>query len=93
MESLLPFLQQHQLLTRDEIHHLSSMLYSSSEKAQKLLGYLKTKGGDSLQRVLCCLKLAHEHTGHKEVADKLKQLMQDCSIKCTDFCTNCRQSC
>ena len=93
MDSLLPFLQQHQLVTRIEIHHLSCMLYSSSEKAQKLLSYLKTKGADTLQRVLCCLNMENEHTGHRVVADKLKQLMQDCSIKYTDFCSNCRQSC
>ena len=88
MESLLPFLQQHRLITRDEIHHLTLVFYSSGVKAQKLLDYLKTKGADTLQRVLCSLKSADEHTGHKEVADKLKQLMQNYSIDC-DSCPYC----
>ena len=91
MDTLLPYLQAHQLVTRDEEHHLSSMMHSSSKKGQMLLGYLKTKGHESLQRILCCLNSAHEHIGHKGVADKLKQIMEAENIKCADFCSDHRK--
>ena len=88
MDALLPYLQQHHLVTRNEEHHLSSKNHSFIEKAQMLLGYLKTKGDESLQRILCCLNLAHEHIGHKGVADKLKQVLKANNIKCADFCSD-----
>ena len=94
MVTLLPYLLQHHLVTRNEEHHLSILLHSPSEKAQLLLGYLKTKGDERLQRVLCCLNLAHDHIGHKEVADKLKQIMKDHNIRCADFCSDhCKYNC
>ena len=91
MDTLLPYLQQHFLVTRDEEEHLSSMMHSSREKARMLLSYLKSKGDDSLQKVLCCLNLAHEHIGHKTVADRLKQVMESIGLKCAGFCSNCCQ--
>ena len=92
MDTLLPYLLQHSLLTRDEEYHLRNIIYSFSEKAQMLLSYLKSKGDDSLQRLLCCLNLAHEHLGHKIVADRLKQVMQANGVRCTDFCSaNCQR--
>ena len=94
VNDLLPYLLQHQLLNRNEEEHLVQFIHTSIEKAQMLLGYLKRKGADSLQKFLCCLNLAHEHTGHKEVADKLKQLMEANGINCTNFCSdNCKKNC
>ena len=86
MVSLFPYLRQHHLVTRDEEHHLSIEGHSDVKKAQLLLGYLKTKGDESLQKILCCLNLAHEHSGHKDIAVKLKQKMEANNIKCADFC-------
>ena len=92
VNDLLPYLLQHQLLNRNEEEHLGQFIHTSMEKAQMLLAYLKRKGADSLQKFLCCLKLTCEHTGHKEVADKLKQLMEANGIKCTNFCSdNCKE--
>ena len=88
MDTLLPYLQKHLLVTRDEEYCLSSIMYCSSKKAQMLLGYLKTKKDGSLQLILCCLNSAHEHIGHKEVADTLKQIMEAKNIKCADFCSD-----
>ena len=88
MDTLLPYLQKHLLVTRDEEYCLSNIMYRSSKKAQMLLGYLKTKKHGSLQLILCCLNSAHEHIGHKEVADKLKQIMEAKNIKCADFCSD-----
>ena len=89
MESLLSYLQKHHLVTRDEEHHLTTILHSSVEKSQKLLGYLKHKGRESLQKFLCSLNLAHEHIAHKGIADKLKKAMQANGIDCDDFCSDC----
>ena len=85
MVSLLPYLQEHLLVTTDEKHHLSIEVHSDVKKAQLLLGYLKRKE-DILKKILCCLNLADEHSGHKDIAVKLKQIMEDNNIKCDDFC-------
>ena len=90
MTSLLPYLIQHDLVTRDEEYHLRCKLHSSVEKSQLLLSYLRHKGPGSLQMFLCCLNLAHEHMGHKDIAKKLKQKMQANDIDCNDFCDYCR---
>ena len=92
MEVLLPFLQQHQLVTVDEESYLSSLMYSSWEKARWLLSYIKHKGDGALQLLLCCLHLAHEHTGHKDLADILKRHMQATGISYADFCPACATS-
>ena len=88
--TLLPYLIQHHLVTHDEEYHLSGMVYSPVEKSQLLLGYLRQKGPGSLQMFLCCLNLVHEHRGHKDIAEKLKQRMQANGIDCNDFCDYCR---
>ena len=93
MESLLPLLQKHHLVTSNEDYHLMNIIYSPTEKAQKLLGYLNHKGDGCLQKVLCCLNLANEHMGHKEIAEKLKKIMQSSGIDCDNFCSyDCEQS-
>ena len=89
MESLLPYLQQHHLVTRPEEYYLTSALHSLALKSQTLLSYLKHKGRESLQKFLCSLNLAHEHIGHKIIADGLKKAMQANGIDCDDFCSDC----
>ena len=92
LENLLPYLQQHQLVTPEEESYLRNSLYSCEKRAQMLLGYLKYKGDGSLQMFLCSLNLAHEHKGHKELAEKLKRHMETTGIYCTDFCSDdCKQ--
>ena len=93
VESLLPFLLKHNLVTRDEEYHLTNILYSPTGRVQMLLGYLKHKGDGCLQKFLCCLNSADEHTGHKELAEKLKRIMQSSGIDCGNFCSyDCKQS-
>ena len=85
--TLLPYLQRHNLVTRDEEHHLSVKVLSSVRKARMLLSYLKAKGDKlSLQMILCCLNLADEHSEHKVIAVKLKQIMEANNINVYDFC-------
>ena len=53
-----------------------------------LLSYLMNEGDGSLQMFLSGLNSAHEHKGHKELADKLKRHIQTTGIYCTDFCSD-----
>ena len=89
METLVPYLQQHHLVTGDEEYHLTNKLHSPDERSGMLLKYLKRKGCESLQKFLCCLNLAYNHTGHKGIADKLKKVMQANDIDCDDICSDC----
>ena len=86
--SLFPYLQSHHLVTEDEQYNLSNTIYTPTQKSGMLLKYLKHKGNGSLQKFLCCLNLAHEHTGHKDIADKLEQKLKDSDIECSDFCSD-----
>ena len=88
MDELLPYLQQHHLVTTNEQYHLRNTKHSQLEKSQILLGYLKQKGDGSLQMFLCSLNLAHEHIGHKNIVKKLKQKMKAKGIECKDFCSD-----
>jgi len=63
-------------------------MYSPGQKAQILISYLKQKGVESLQKLLCSLNLAHEHNGHKGIADKLKQKMRSNGFDCNNFCSH-----
>ena len=89
MDNLLPYLLLHNLVNCDEEHDLSSILHSSAKKSKMLLEYLKDKEQGSLQKFLCSLNSAHDHTGHKGIADKLKQTMQANGIDCDNFCLDC----
>ena len=84
MEVLLPFLQQHQLVTVDEGSYLNNLMYSTQQKAQWLLSYIRHKGDGSLQLLLGCLHLAHKLV----LAEKLKKHMQTTGIHCEEFCSD-----
>ena len=88
MDTLLPYLEVHCLVTSDEEYHLKSEQHSPFKKSQMLKDYLRHKGPGSLQMFLCCLNLAHEHMGHKGIAEKLKEAMQASGIDCDDFCSD-----
>ena len=69
-------------------------MHTSNENALKLVRILKRKGSGTLQKLLCCLNLACEHTGHKEIAEKLKQEMEAKGIDFDDYCSyyDCKQA-
>lgn len=77
VETLVPLLLSHQLLTNDEAYVCLLELTPPTQRAQKLLQYLRSKGKGVLRMLLCCLKKETTHLGHKDVADKLIQ-----SIRC-----------
>ena len=91
---MLPYLLKHGLVTPDEESDISNEYFTLNTKALKLVRILRQKGDGSLQKLLCCLNSAHEHTGHKEIAVKLKQEMEDKGIDCDDFCSyyDCKQA-
>ena len=92
---MLPYLLKHELLTSDEENDISNKLRTSNENAQKLVRILRRKGSETLQKLLCCLNLACEHTGHKEIAEKLKQEMEAKDIiDFDDYCSyyDCKQA-
>ena len=84
-ESLLPYLQRHDLVTNSEAVHFIYQTHSLSpmDKNQLLLSCLDEKGMDHqrLISLLCSLNSEQEHSGHKEVAQKLQQLMMDNDIE------------
>jgi len=70
------------------------IIYSPGQKAQILISYLKQKGVSSLQKLLCSLNIAHEHNGHKGIADKLKQKIHSNGFDCNNFYSHdCEECC
>ena len=98
VDTLLPHLYFHQLINCDQNFHLGHMRHSTAIKALMLLLLLyyklnrgccaKEKQNEYLQKFVCCLNLAHEHKGHKEIADKLKHTMLTYGIGCDSFCSH-----
>jgi len=76
VDALFCYLSSHHLLTNHEASICQSSLYSPSQKAQNLLTFLRSKGSDVLQKLLCCLNKASAHSGHKDVATKLKEAIK-----------------
>jgi len=76
--TLLPYLLKHGLLTNDESCSFQSAEshITPTKKAQELLQLLKRKGSKILQKLLCCLNEETEHSGHKDIALKLKDAMK-----------------
>jgi len=76
LDALLPYLQSHQMLTNDQVYYCRSSSSTPTKKAKELLRLLKQKGKKSLQKLLCCLTNETTHSGHKNVATKLKDAME-----------------
>ena len=51
MDTLLPYLQAHRLVTLDEEYHLNSRAHSTYKKSQMLMDYLKRKGHGIIESV------------------------------------------
>ena len=88
MESLIPHLFTHQMLTDSEAYVCQYQSTPPSQRAQELLKYLRHKGSGVLQKLLCCLKKDAEHSGHKDVAAKLIEAIEiykfDNELTCPD---------
>ena len=74
---LLPYLNQHGLLTRDEHEDLINPLHTSATRINKLLIWLPRKGSRFLYRFVECLQQsAEECPPHKELGDLLQKTIQ-----------------
>jgi len=89
-EALVPLLISHQLLTSDEAYVCQLQLTPPSQRAQKLLQYLRCKGSGVLQMLLCCLNKETTHLGHKDVAAKLIQAIKSHGIDSNLLCPICK---
>ena len=77
-ESLLPYLNQHGLLTRDEHEDLINPLHTSAMRVSKLLVWLPRKGSRFLYRFVECLQQsAEECPPHKELRDLLQRTIRN----------------
>ena len=74
---LLPYLNQHDLLTRDEHEDLVNPLHTSATRINKLLIWLPCKGSKFLYRFVECLQQsAEECPPHKELRDLLQRTIR-----------------
>ena len=78
LDTLLPHLLQHQLLTDDEVYEFKSEITPPSQRAQELFKCLKAKGDEVILKLLCSLSKETTHAGHKDIVAKL---MNEVSVK------------
>lgn len=68
LESLVPYLNQQQLLTDDENEVLLNLYLSQRTRVLKLLQFLETKGEVGFQRFLKAVADEPEHLGHTHIS-------------------------
>ena len=71
LESLVPYLNQQQLLTDDENDTLLNLYLSNRIRVIKLLQFMETKGDEGFQRFLKAIAYEQDHMGHAEIAKLL----------------------
>ena len=77
-DSLLPYLNQNGLLTRDEHEDLINSLHTSATKVNKLVVWLPQKGFSFLYIFVECLQhSAEECPPHKELGDLLQRTIHN----------------
>jgi len=69
-----------------------SPYFSQGLKAQHLLLYLQRKGDKAAHKLLCCLNKETSHSGHNELAIKLKHAMNLYSFESELVCSVCISS-
>jgi len=90
LEALVPRLMAHDMLTDAEVYICQSKFIPPSQKAQDLLKYLRHKGDEVLQKLLCCLNEEKSHPGHKNVATKLIEAMKFYKFDSEMDCLTCK---
>ncbi len=75
VQSLLPYLQEQELLTRHEYEKLTQEVHTKTQSEQNhyLLRILPTKGEHAFERFFTCLTQADEHLGHEQLVKILSQ--------------------
>jgi len=92
LETLTPVLLKHHLLTDDEAFICQFSYLSRGIKAQYLLLCLQRKGRKTLHKLLCCINKEKKHSGHKDLAAKLKDTMKSYNFEDELVCSVCEPS-
>jgi len=77
-ETLIPFLNEHEIFTRSEMEYFNNRYYSNAEKVNKLIEWLPKKDENGIHNFVRALNEAHKHSGHSTI---LKHLYE---IACTN---------
>ena len=67
LDSLLPYMNRHNLLTSSEKYYLSIESYSPVKKINFLLRYLESKGDIAVKKFIQAIKEEPSHLGHKHL--------------------------
>ena len=75
-ETLTPYLQQHDLLTADEVATINENIGRRRRCIQHILSILPTKGPQAFDAFLNCLVEETTHVGHKVLAELLQKAVE-----------------
>ena len=90
LETLLPHLNHHYLLTDDENEVLLNLALTQRVRVLKLLQFMESKGPDGFQKFLKAIADEPEHMGHRELT-KLFAPYREWSVQLL-FCHTKHQS-
>ena len=81
LATLLPHLNNHNLLTATENYHLMNNSTPSTDRAQQLVySILPSKGPHAFTLFFECLKKEKEHIGHQELVKMILPLLNGCKL-------------
>lgn len=67
LDSLVPYLNEEGLLSKDDLSFLNNKLYQQSNRIDYLICSLPSKGNDAESRFMKCLENAKDHSGHEDL--------------------------
>ena len=73
LKELIPLLRKLELLTAEEWDEISLRQQTQQQKVDYLVQLLPRKGEHAYEKFLTCLELEKEHSGHVELAEKIKE--------------------
>ena len=73
INAVIPYLNKHDLVTRQEYEILLNDVITTDGKINKLVSWLPTKGPNALERFIICLNESGSGTGHKTLAEKIEK--------------------
>ena len=76
VNTILPYMNRYQLLTRDENEKLTNPYTTTSDKVNYLVEILPRKGNGWLDKFILCLDDSTEGTGHSKIIEELKHAKQ-----------------
>ena len=90
VDALLPQLMKHQLLTHDQAYLCHYQPTPPNQKSLELLKYLRHKGDEVIQKLLCCLDKETTHLGHMDIITTLKKAMELHELDTNLTCSLCK---